>query len=50
MVPQRFQRHLAFNQNVVSGFLLFFTVGVYLAILGLGAGGGKPTSQVCGGP
>lgn len=24
---------------------LFLTVGIYLAVLGLGAGGGKPSSQ-----
>jgi hypothetical protein len=41
-----FQRHLAFNQNATSGVILFFTVGIYLAVLGLGAGGGKPSSQV----
>lgn len=44
-VPSRFSRHLTFNQNLISGGILFFTVGVYLAVLGLGAGGGKPTSQ-----
>ncbi|KAM3547563.1 hypothetical protein MY1884_009525 [Beauveria asiatica] len=38
-------RHLAFTQNLISGSVLFFTVGVYLAVLGLGAGGGKPSSQ-----
>ena len=43
--PSRFSRHLTFNQNLVSGGVLFFTVGVYLAVLGLGAGGGKPSSQ-----
>lgn len=41
----RFSRNLAFNQNLVSGIVLFFTVGIYLAVLGLGAGGGKPSSQ-----
>ncbi|KAM3520093.1 hypothetical protein MY4038_009559 [Beauveria bassiana] len=38
-------RHLTFTQNLISGSVLFFTVGVYLAVLGLGAGGGKPSSQ-----
>ncbi len=38
-------RHLTFTQNLISGAVLFFTVGVYLAVLGLGAGGGKPSSQ-----
>lgn len=37
---------MAFNQNLISGIILFFTVGIYLAVLGLGAGGGKPASQV----
>ncbi|KAK4093991.1 membrane transporter (predicted) [Purpureocillium lilacinum] len=41
----RFSRRLTFNQNLISGCVLFFTVGVYLAVLGLGAGGGKPSSQ-----
>lgn len=41
----RFSRNLTFNQNLISGFALFFTVGIYLAVLGLGAGGGKPSSQ-----
>ncbi|KAL1868417.1 hypothetical protein VTK73DRAFT_3711 [Phialemonium thermophilum] len=43
--PSRFSRNLTFNQNVISGIVLFFTVGIYLAVLGLGAGGGKPSSQ-----
>lgn len=43
--PSRFSRRVTFNQNLISGFVLFFTVGVYLAVLGLGAGGGKPSSQ-----
>ncbi|TPX12945.1 uncharacterized protein E0L32_006590 [Thyridium curvatum] len=41
----RTSRKLTFNQNLISGCVLFFTVGVYLAVLGLGAGGGKPSSQ-----
>lgn len=41
-----FSRFQAFNQNLISGIVLFFTVGIYLAVLGLGAGGGKPSSQV----
>lgn len=43
--PSRLSRRLTFNQNLISGCVLFFTVGVYLAVLGLGAGGGKPSSQ-----
>lgn len=43
--PSKFSRKLTFNQNLISGFVLFFTVGIYLAVLGLGAGGGKPSSQ-----
>ncbi|KAK2750125.1 hypothetical protein FQN57_004620 [Myotisia sp. PD_48] len=38
-------RNQASAQNFISGVVLFFTVGVYLAVLGLGAGGGKPSSQ-----
>ncbi|OBT89844.1 hypothetical protein VE02_00785 [Pseudogymnoascus sp. 03VT05] len=45
MALHSLQRHLAFNQNIISGIVLFFTVGIYLAVLGLGAGGGKPSSQ-----
>lgn len=41
----KLSRHLTFTQNLISGAVLFFTVGVYLAVLGLGAGGGKPSSQ-----
>lgn len=41
----QFSRHLTFTQNLISGAVLFFTVGVYLAVLGLGAGSGKPWSQ-----
>ncbi|KAJ3469819.1 hypothetical protein MRS44_003884 [Fusarium solani] len=40
-----FSRRHAFNQNLISGAVLFFTIGIYLAVLGLGAGGGKPSSQ-----
>ncbi len=32
-------------QNFVIAAVLFLTVGIYLAVLGLGAGGGKPSSQ-----
>lgn len=42
-----FSRHLAFNQNLVAGMVVFFSAGIYLAVLGLGAGGGKASSQVC---
>ncbi|TQV94436.1 hypothetical protein V2A60_002535 [Cordyceps javanica] len=45
MASLKFSRRLTFNQNLISGAVLFFTVGVYLAVLGLGAGGGKPSSQ-----
>lgn len=41
-----FSRNLAFNQNAISGTVVFFAAGIYLAVLGLGAGGGKPSSQV----
>ncbi|KAK5948241.1 hypothetical protein OHC33_010675, partial [Knufia fluminis] len=34
-----------FNQNFVMGCILFCTPGIYLALTGLGAGGGKPSSQ-----
>lgn len=39
-------RHLrqAFTQNAVVGLVLFLAVGIYLAVIGLGAGGGKITS------
>lgn len=40
-----FSRHRTISQNTISGIVLFFTVGIYLAVLGLGAGGGKPSSQ-----
>ncbi|KFY04164.1 hypothetical protein V491_09445 [Pseudogymnoascus sp. VKM F-3775] len=32
------------TQNFISGIILFLTVGIYLAVIGLGAGGGKPES------
>ncbi|KAH8694312.1 membrane transporter [Talaromyces proteolyticus] len=32
------------TQNFISGVILFLTVGIYLAVIGLGAGGGKPSS------
>lgn len=32
------------TQNFISGIILFLTVGIYLAILGLGAGGAQPSS------
>ncbi|KAI9741784.1 MAG: hypothetical protein M1834_000170 [Cirrosporium novae-zelandiae] len=34
-----------FNQNIVVGCVLFLTPGIYLALTGLGAGGGRPSSQ-----
>ncbi|KAK2609126.1 hypothetical protein QQS21_002353 [Conoideocrella luteorostrata] len=40
-----FSRRRTINQNTISGIVLFFTVGIYLAVLGLGAGGGKVSSQ-----
>lgn len=42
---KRWAIHRAFNQNVLISSTLFLTVGIYLAVLGLGAGGGKPSSQ-----
>ncbi|KAF5556146.1 hypothetical protein FMEXI_1279 [Fusarium mexicanum] len=32
------------TQNFISGVILFLTVGIYLAVLGLGAGGAQPSS------
>lgn len=46
MVLGKYNRRRTFNQNFISGIVLFFTVGIYLAVLGLGAGGGQPSSQV----
>ncbi|KAH8549485.1 hypothetical protein BGW37DRAFT_469008 [Umbelopsis sp. PMI_123] len=34
-----------YTQNIIGGSVLFCTVGIYLALTGLGAGGGKPTAQ-----
>ncbi|KAK4942367.1 hypothetical protein LTR10_017814 [Elasticomyces elasticus] len=34
-----------FNQNMIVGCILFCLPGIYLALTGLGAGGGKPSSQ-----
>ncbi|KAL5335483.1 major facilitator superfamily domain-containing protein [Aspergillus crustosus] len=34
-----------FVQNFIAGCLLFCLPGIYLALTGLGAGGGKPSSQ-----
>ncbi|THX36900.1 hypothetical protein D6D10_06291 [Aureobasidium pullulans] len=31
-------------QNFLSGIILFLTVGIYLALVGLGAGGGSPSA------
>lgn len=35
-----------FNQNLVCALILFCLPGIYTALTGLGAGGGKPTSLV----
>ncbi|KAH0334983.1 membrane transporter, partial [Aureobasidium melanogenum] len=32
------------TQNFLSGIILFLTVGIYLALVGLGAGGGSPSA------
>lgn len=42
--PGRWALHRAFNQNLFMSATLFLTVGIYLAILSLGAGGGKASS------
>ncbi|RDW90964.1 putative membrane transporter protein [Coleophoma crateriformis] len=34
-----------FNQNFIMGCILFCLPGIYLALTGLGAGGGQPSSQ-----
>ena len=34
-----------FTQNFIAGSILFCLPGIYLALTGLGAGGGKPSSQ-----
>ncbi|KAL3471037.1 MFS general substrate transporter [Aspergillus californicus] len=34
-----------FNQNFIMGWILFALPGIYLALTGLGAGGGRPSSQ-----
>ncbi|KAH7202957.1 hypothetical protein BKA60DRAFT_641075 [Fusarium oxysporum] len=34
-----------FNQNFIMGMILFCIPGIYLALTGLGAGGGQPSSQ-----
>ncbi|KAH8694054.1 major facilitator superfamily domain-containing protein [Talaromyces proteolyticus] len=34
-----------FIQNLIAGMMLFCLPGIYLALTGLGAGGGKPSSQ-----
>ncbi|KAF7557020.1 hypothetical protein G7046_g6155 [Stylonectria norvegica] len=40
-----FSIHRTSVQNLVISVVLLLTVGIYLAVLGLGAGGGKPSSQ-----
>ncbi|KAK5124766.1 hypothetical protein LTR85_001479 [Meristemomyces frigidus] len=44
-VKGRFRRNRPFNQNFVMGCILFCLPGIYLALTGLGAGGGRPSSQ-----
>lgn len=34
-----------FNQNFIMGCVLGCLPGIYLAVTGLGAGGGQPSSQ-----
>ena len=34
-----------FTQDTIAGVVLFCTVGIYNALSGLGAGGGRPSSQ-----
>ncbi|KPI45554.1 uncharacterized protein AB675_812 [Cyphellophora attinorum] len=41
---RRFRRSSPQTQNLISGVALFLTAGIYHAITGLGAGGGKPSS------
>ncbi|KAL6251790.1 hypothetical protein RBB50_002000 [Rhinocladiella similis] len=41
----RFRLNRPINQNFVVGAILFCLPGIYLALTGLGAGGGRPSSQ-----
>lgn len=43
--PGRFSVYRNSFQNYLISFILFLTVGIYLAVIGLGAGGGKPSSS-----
>lgn len=47
MIPKREDLRLnhPFVQNFIAGSILFCLPGIYLALTGLGAGGGKPESQ-----
>ncbi|KIX94203.1 uncharacterized protein Z520_10230 [Fonsecaea multimorphosa CBS 102226] len=41
----KFRLNRPINQNFVVGAILFCLPGIYLALTGLGAGGGRPSSQ-----
>ncbi|KAJ9145453.1 Membrane transporter protein [Pleurostoma richardsiae] len=45
LLTGKLARNRAFNQNFVMGCILFCLPGIYLALTGLGAGGGQPSSQ-----
>ncbi|KAJ5438518.1 membrane transporter [Penicillium daleae] len=44
VLKSKFRLTSPWTQNFISGIILFLTVGIYLAVIGLGAGGGKPSS------
>ncbi|KAK5197128.1 hypothetical protein LTR99_000512 [Exophiala xenobiotica] len=41
----KFRLNRPFTQNFLVGCTLFCLPGIYLALTGLGAGGGRPSSQ-----
>ncbi|KAJ6140022.1 membrane transporter [Penicillium samsonianum] len=44
LLKAKFRLRSPWTQNFISGVILFLTTGIYLAVIGLGAGGGKPSS------
>ncbi|QKX56317.1 uncharacterized protein TRUGW13939_03418 [Talaromyces rugulosus] len=44
LLKEKLRLNNPWTQNFISGVILFLTVGIYLAVIGLGAGGGKASS------
>jgi hypothetical protein len=44
-LKEKLRRNSPYNQNFIMGCILACLPGIYLALTGLGAGGGNPASQ-----